>query len=174
MSPQPLETKLLPAKINDLRGRVFHYLTVTHFRGIMGHHAYWCCKCKCGNSVKVRGTKLVQGKYKSCGCYRANSHVRLEARMKVSPERRAEIARAGQSAMAKKPRTLRQRHRYTLTVDQVADVFLVSTERVHHMVDIGAIAGRMTGGRLLLSARDVDAMDAAIICGGKRKGRSCE
>ena len=29
---------------------------------------YWLCKCDCGNTKVIRGTHLVAGKIKSCGC----------------------------------------------------------------------------------------------------------
>jgi hypothetical protein len=30
---------------------------------------YWLCKCDCGKSIEVRGSSLISGHTKSCGCY---------------------------------------------------------------------------------------------------------
>lgn len=54
----------------DLIGQTFTRLTVieknkkTNSNG----HAYWKCKCECGNIVIVNGSDLRQGNTKSCGC----------------------------------------------------------------------------------------------------------
>lgn len=53
----------------DLSGRVFSYLTVSHFVGTdKNGHALWNCKCICGNEKIVPSHKLRCGEYKSCGC----------------------------------------------------------------------------------------------------------
>ena len=31
-------------------------------------HAYWLCKCDCGNEIIYQGSVLTKGKAKSCGC----------------------------------------------------------------------------------------------------------
>lgn len=33
------------------------------------HHAYWLCRCDCGNEIVVRKDSLESGHAKSCGCY---------------------------------------------------------------------------------------------------------
>jgi hypothetical protein len=33
-----------------------------------GGNAYWLCRCECGEELEVRGSHLVDGNVKSCGC----------------------------------------------------------------------------------------------------------
>lgn len=63
--------KEVPAKKNviDLIEQRFGLLTVLK-RDIskVSNHAYWLCKCDCGNIVSVLGDNLRTGKTMSCGC----------------------------------------------------------------------------------------------------------
>jgi hypothetical protein len=80
----------------DLTGQRFHLLTVRKFAGRdKSRCLYWECECDCGNMVTVRAAKLRSGRQVSCGCMRADPGERRRARMKVSPERRREIAKLG-------------------------------------------------------------------------------
>jgi hypothetical protein len=58
--------------------------------------------CDCGAKLTVRGTKLTgknqNNKQVSCGCAKADEHVRRAARWKVPAKRRREIARKGARA----------------------------------------------------------------------------
>jgi hypothetical protein len=55
----------------DLIGKVFGRLTVVEFGGINKRkNCDWVCKCSCGNTIKTRGNRLVNGSTKSCGCLR--------------------------------------------------------------------------------------------------------
>lgn len=54
-------------RIKKLDGFVFGRLTVTGFSH-MDVVAYWDCKCKCGKSVTANGSRLRQGRVRSCGC----------------------------------------------------------------------------------------------------------
>lgn len=56
-------------------------------------HAYWICRCECGNVVQVRSNGLGTTTT-SCGCVRANPEIRRAARMKTGPKQRKRIARA--------------------------------------------------------------------------------
>jgi hypothetical protein len=58
-------------------------------------NSYYLCICECGETREVRADKLKRGGQKSCGCLRKDPEVRRAARMKLSPERRAEIAALG-------------------------------------------------------------------------------
>ena len=54
----------------DLRGQVFHWLTVLRENGRDKYNSVlWLCRCKCGNVVTVRGSDLRRGFTTSCGCY---------------------------------------------------------------------------------------------------------
>lgn len=51
----------------NLIGQKFNRLTVIEF-AYMRHHSYWKCKCKCNQIIIARGTHLIDGNIKSCGC----------------------------------------------------------------------------------------------------------
>lgn len=54
----------------DLQGKKFGYLTAIKPNGRdSGGRVLWECKCKCGNTILVRGYSLKEGNTKSCGCY---------------------------------------------------------------------------------------------------------
>ena len=62
-------------------GDTFGRLTVVKYsRSISGHHMF-ICKCSCGNFALLRGTGLLSGHVKSCGCQKIDS-----ARKKKIPE----------------------------------------------------------------------------------------
>ena len=71
-------------KIKDLRGRRFGRLTVPNdAKPVMRHgHAYWPVLCDCCLQLcpPVRGTRLRNKNTVSCGCWRADSEVRSQAR----------------------------------------------------------------------------------------------
>jgi hypothetical protein len=97
----------IPAKVNDLRGRTFGRLHVDEFAEIRNREVYWRCHCDCGTTgYEVRGKNLIrwekQGRAISCGCYRADSTVRLAARLQLTAEER-KAAAGGQKIRAEKP-----------------------------------------------------------------------
>lgn len=55
----------------DLTGQRFGRLTVIN--KVLSHgnskSIYWLCECDCGNEIEARGSALVSGHTKSCGCY---------------------------------------------------------------------------------------------------------
>ncbi len=55
--------------VTDITGLVFGELTV--IKRVIKHpkRTHWECKCLCGNTTIVDGTKLKSGHTKSCGCY---------------------------------------------------------------------------------------------------------
>jgi hypothetical protein len=56
----------MSCKIHDLTGQVFGRLTVvTYERRIV-----WVCRCECGATTILSGTKLTSGHTRSCGCLR--------------------------------------------------------------------------------------------------------
>lgn len=60
-------------KFNDLTGRVFNHLTVIKkaddFYDKKGRKLIqWVCRCDCGKEIVVRGSNLISGNTKSCGC----------------------------------------------------------------------------------------------------------
>ena len=57
------------AKAKDLIGQKFGKLMVIKRNGSDKHgKALWLCKCECGNEVSIRGSRLISGYTKSCGC----------------------------------------------------------------------------------------------------------
>lgn len=53
----------------DLTGQKFGEWTVLRLDDTkVTHHAYWICKCSCGNELSISGTSLKQGTSTSCGC----------------------------------------------------------------------------------------------------------
>lgn len=56
-------------QIKDLAGQRFGRLTVLKFVGLQKRYAWWKCKCDCGETVdSVRGSRLISGSTRSCGC----------------------------------------------------------------------------------------------------------
>lgn len=60
------------AKLNykDLTGKKFGRLLVLYRSENQKNnsHAYWHCRCDCGNEKDVRGSCLISGEISSCGC----------------------------------------------------------------------------------------------------------
>lgn len=57
-------------KSKDLTGnRYFRLVAIRLAKREGDPHAYWECKCDCGNIVVVRKDSLESGHAKSCGCY---------------------------------------------------------------------------------------------------------
>lgn len=56
-------------KIADLTGKTVQYLTVLEQDGKESTgHSIWKCICVCGKVKRIRGSRLLQGQVKSCGC----------------------------------------------------------------------------------------------------------
>lgn len=55
-------------RVVDIVGNRYGRLTVLCFSKTFNHHAYWLCKCDCGNETVVEGRDLRKGNTKSCGC----------------------------------------------------------------------------------------------------------
>src|SRR5215510_10787572 len=55
----------------DITAHRFGRITVIKRVGSANGKVLWLCKCKCGNSTKVRSGDLMSGKVKSCGCLSA-------------------------------------------------------------------------------------------------------
>ena len=65
-------------RLRDLTGQVFDRLTVVSRaadRVVAGRRnvAAWLCRCSCGNDKIATRGDLVDGRVKSCGCYRRES-----------------------------------------------------------------------------------------------------
>lgn len=52
----------------NITGKKFGRLLVLKLDNIRNGHAYWKCKCDCGNTHAVEGSKLRRGTTMSCGC----------------------------------------------------------------------------------------------------------
>jgi len=61
--------KLRHRKIKDLTNKVFGRWTVVSYSDMDQYRAsFWLCRCICGNLKRVRGSGLIRGDSKSCGC----------------------------------------------------------------------------------------------------------
>lgn len=65
-----MQVKWTPSRNLIKVGDQFSFLTVVKCLGSVksGQHTMFCCLCSCGNTVIVRGSGLLQGHNKSCGC----------------------------------------------------------------------------------------------------------
>lgn len=55
-------------RVRDLTGDRYGKLRVIKRDENRSGRAYWICECDCGNIVSVRGSRLVDGVTKGCGC----------------------------------------------------------------------------------------------------------
>lgn len=58
----------------DLTGQRFDSLTVLGLAYRHGSHAYWLCRCDCGETLTVRGDNLATGATSHCGCKRVYTY----------------------------------------------------------------------------------------------------
>lgn len=145
-------------RLKDLRGKRFGRLLVKHFARMAHGHAEWCCICDCGSVVRARGTRLVQGKQVSCGCAKSDPAVRRDARLKTPAARRSQIASLGGAATASAGIRKNRPANCTMTLDQAALILECTRDAVAAMVQSGRIEHKEKGGRILVAARDVEAL----------------
>ena len=56
-------------KAVDLTGKIFGKLyVVERAKSLDNKHAYWRCRCDCGNEKIIRGSNLTSNMSHSCGC----------------------------------------------------------------------------------------------------------
>lgn len=65
---------------NNLIGQSFGRLTVVERAENKGEKTYWKCLCDCGTECIVRGSHLINGDTKSCGCYSREIHSKHKMR----------------------------------------------------------------------------------------------
>src|SRR3990167_475451 len=62
----------VPKNCRDLTGQIFERLTVLAITERPSHiktkGAYWLCRCSCGVEKTIKGSSLMRGSSKSCGC----------------------------------------------------------------------------------------------------------
>lgn len=64
-----LAPKKMPnGRIRDLTGERFGRLTVESIGAKKGNEYTWICRCDCGSTKAVKGSKLKSGRTRSCGC----------------------------------------------------------------------------------------------------------
>lgn len=76
-------------KLNISTGQVFSHLTVISMEGKdkYGNYTYRCLCNNCGKEKVIKGTSLVSGNNRSCGCLmRTSSYVKKEEDAAPSPE----------------------------------------------------------------------------------------
>ena len=61
----------------QLVGQHFGRLTVTSLDGFRKRNFWWRCRCVCGKTKSVRGSRLTAGTTRSCGCLRTEMNVAL-------------------------------------------------------------------------------------------------
>jgi hypothetical protein len=63
------------SKFIDRTGQMFGDLTVLmRDMSAVGKDAKWLCECTCGSKAVIRGSEMVRGRTKSCGCLRARAN----------------------------------------------------------------------------------------------------
>lgn len=70
--------------MKDLTGRTFGLLTAQWPAGLVRNRVYWLTLCKCGTLKIVRGSHLLAGSPRSCGC---------EMRAKAADQARNQLPR---------------------------------------------------------------------------------
>lgn len=86
-----LTTPLCEDRVRNLSGMKFGFLTVKSFAYIK-NGACWVCECDCGKTVIVRGSSLIGGKTKSCGCLQKSTiKIRREKSAKSLSEKARKI-----------------------------------------------------------------------------------
>ena len=59
----------MSGKLQDLTGQRFGRLRVVSRDPVRGcGYALWVCECDCGESTRVRSSRLTSGETQSCGC----------------------------------------------------------------------------------------------------------
>lgn len=61
-------TETCGCRYKDLRGLKSGNLTAIKYVGLYNNNSMWLCKCKCGNEIEVKSTRLRNKTIKSCGC----------------------------------------------------------------------------------------------------------
>ena len=56
------------SRADNIAGKTYGHLTVESFVSASKGHAYWLCRCDCGNYTVARGSHLKSGNVSSCGC----------------------------------------------------------------------------------------------------------
>lgn len=80
------------AKYKDLTGMKFGRLRVIKDIGRTKQgNVLWLCQCDCGNQVKVNSDCLIQGKTKSCRCFRKSNYLKTFVTHGLSKTRLYEI-----------------------------------------------------------------------------------
>jgi hypothetical protein len=75
----------------DLIGKKFGYLLVLEREVSRNGRSYWKCKCDCGNICIINSKWLINGRTKSCGCYRQKLLVKRATKHGMSETRFCKI-----------------------------------------------------------------------------------
>ena len=98
--------------MNDLAGRIFSRLTVIEKDPIRkNHRLVWKCQCKCGNTLSVMGSSLLNGNTRSCGCLKIERVIKMgEAKATHGHTRRRVISSEFRAWNSMKDRCLNPNH----------------------------------------------------------------
>lgn len=82
MKRNPVNGRMLPI---DLTGKVFTKLTVVSRAENINGNVWWLCQCECGNTKKIKATRLLQGCTKSCSCLKKKNDQNITHGLRKHP-----------------------------------------------------------------------------------------
>ncbi len=158
----------VPRGVESLIGQRFGKLIVVKYAGeCEDGQPSWCCRCDCGNVVRVRGGNLLGARRgaeftKSCGCIRW-SKTTVSACSKshklywegLPADVKAERIRKRKESLA---RSEKRRFCYSMDAHRAAEVLGVSYERIDVLAHEGIIGSVVRRGELWVSSKDVSSL----------------
>lgn len=93
------------ARIPNLKGKKYNYLTVEEKGELRNHRQYWKCRCDCGKEIEASTTELKRGFKKCCediNCKYSLKTITFRGRLprwyqnKIEEEKEKKLSRAGE------------------------------------------------------------------------------
>lgn len=60
----------------ELSGKKFHLLQVVEFSHMQNKNSMWRCICECGAEKVIKGSLMISGLCKSCGCFNSSGKIK--------------------------------------------------------------------------------------------------